>query len=97
MASLQGMNIDALEQSVLVIVRMVSYLPDSGSFMMKSKAIVLNGQAFSVGVMGNKGGWLGWVLLRMESATSHIQRIPSPSSPKAAPKLKYSHMVESTL
>ena len=33
----------------------------------------------------------------MESATSHIQRIPSPSPPKAAPKLKYSHVVESTL
>jgi len=29
--------------------------------------------------------------------TLRIQRIPSPSSPKAAPKLKYSHMVESTL
>ena len=62
MASLQGMNIDALEQSVLVIVRMVSYLLDSGSFVIKSKAIVSNGQAFSAGVMGNKGGWLGWVL-----------------------------------
>jgi len=37
------------------------------------------------------------LLSRMESATSRIQRIPSPSSPKAAPKLKYSHMVESTL
>jgi len=34
---------------------------------------------------------------RMESATSRIQRIPSPSPPKAAPKLKYSHVVESTL
>ena len=32
----------------------------------------------------------------MESATSRIQRIPSPSSPKAAPKLKYSHVVGST-
>jgi len=62
MASLQGMNTDALEQSVLVIMRMVSYPPDSGSFVMKSKAIVSNGRAFSVGVMGNKGGWLGWVL-----------------------------------
>jgi len=41
---------------------MVSYLPDGGSFVMKSKVIVLNGQVFSVGVMGNKGGWLGWVL-----------------------------------
>jgi len=39
-----------------------------------------------------------WVYLsRTESATSHIQRIPNPSSPKAAPKLKYSHVVESTL
>ena len=56
------MNTDALEQSVSVIMRMVSCLPDSGSFVMKSKAIVLNGQAFSIGVMGNKGGWLGWVL-----------------------------------
>jgi len=36
-------------------------------------------------------------LLRTESATSRIQRIPSPSSPKAAPKLKYSYVVESTL
>jgi len=34
---------------------------------------------------------------RTESMTSRIQRIPSPSPPKAAPKLKYSHMVESTL
>jgi len=37
------------------------------------------------------------LLLRTESATSRIQRIPSPSSPKATPKLKYSHVVESTL
>ena len=37
------------------------------------------------------------ILSRTESATSCIQRIPSPSSPKAAPKLKYSHVVESTL
>jgi len=62
MASLQGINTDALEQSVSVIVRMVSYPPDSGSFVMKSKVIVSNGRAFSVGMMGNKGGWLGWVL-----------------------------------
>jgi len=37
------------------------------------------------------------ILSRTESATSRIQRIPSPSSPKAAPKLKYSHVVKSTL
>jgi len=36
-------------------------------------------------------------LSRTESATSCIQRIPSPSPPKAAPKLKYSHVVGSTL
>jgi len=53
---------NALEQSVSVIMRMVSCPPDSGSFVIKSRAIVLNGQAFSVGMMGNKGGWLGWVL-----------------------------------
>jgi len=34
---------------------------------------------------------------RTESATSCTQVIPSSSPPKAAPKLKYSHMVESTL
>ena len=37
------------------------------------------------------------LMSRMESTTSCIQRIPSPSPPKAAPKLKYSHVVESTL
>jgi len=36
-------------------------------------------------------------LSRMESATSCIQRIPSPSPPKTTPKLKYSYVVESTL
>jgi len=35
-------------------------------------------------------------LSRTESATLRIQRIPSPSPPKAAPKLKYSHVVGST-
>jgi len=37
------------------------------------------------------------ILSRMESATSCIQGIPSPSPSKATPKLKYSYMVESTL
>jgi len=41
--------------------------------------------------------FVGLSLLRTESATSCIQRTPSPSSPKAAPKLKYSHVVGSTL
>ena len=54
--SLHGRNIDALEQSVLVIIRMVSYPPDGGSFVMKSSAMVSNGHAFSMGEMGNRGG-----------------------------------------
>jgi len=37
------------------------------------------------------------ILSRTESVTLCIQRIPNPSPPKAAPKPKYSHMVESTL
>jgi len=46
---------------------------------------------------GDGRGVAGMSLVsRTESATSCIQRIPSPSSSKAAPKLKYSHMVGST-
>jgi len=55
-ASLQGIKTDAFEQSVLVIMRMVSYPPDKGSLVIKSMATVLKGQAFSVGVIGNIGG-----------------------------------------
>ena len=47
---------DALEQSVSMMVRIVSYPPDGGNFVMKSRAIVLKGRAFSVGEMGNNGG-----------------------------------------
>ena len=54
---------DALEQSVSVMVRIVSYPPDGGSFVMKSRAIVLKGRAFSVGEMGNNGGWTGFRLI----------------------------------
>ena len=42
-----------------VMVRIVSYPPDGGNFVMKSSAIVLKGCAFSVGVMGKSGGWVG--------------------------------------
>jgi hypothetical protein len=35
-----GNNSDAFEQSWSVIVKMVSYLSDTGSFVMKSSAIV---------------------------------------------------------
>jgi len=53
---------DALEQSVSVIMRMVSKPPDCGSLVMKSIAMVSKGRALSAGVMGNMGGWVGWVL-----------------------------------
>ena len=56
--SLHGTKMDALVQSVSVMVRMVSYPPDTGSFVMKSMAIVLKGRAFSTGVIGDSGGWL---------------------------------------
>ena len=48
------------------------------------------------GIINNKAGGAAGVS-RTESVTSCIQRIPSPSSPKPAPKPKYSHMEESTL
>jgi len=47
---------DAFEQSVSVIVRMVLYPPESGSLVIKSIATVSKGRAFSVGVIGNIGG-----------------------------------------
>jgi len=56
------MKIDTLEQSVSVIVRMVLKPPDCGSLVMKSIATVSKGRVLSVGVMGNIGGWVGWVL-----------------------------------
>ena len=59
MASLQGRNIDALLQSVSVIVRIVLWPPEGGSFVIKSMAIVSKGQAFLTGVIGDSGGWLG--------------------------------------
>ena len=53
------MKIDAFEQSVSVIVRIVLYPPESGSLVMKSIATVSKGRAFSVGVIGKIGGWVG--------------------------------------
>jgi len=50
---------DAFEQSVSVIVRIVSYPPDRGNLVMKSIVTVSKGQAFSVGVIGNIGGSAG--------------------------------------
>jgi len=53
---------DAFEQLVSVIMRMVSKPPDCGSLVMKSIVMVSKGHALSAGVMGNMGGWVGWVL-----------------------------------
>jgi len=36
--------------------------PDCGSLVMKSIATVSKGHALSAGVIGNIGGWVGWVL-----------------------------------
>ena len=63
MVSLQGRKIDAFKQSVSVIVRMVLYPPESGSLVIKSSAMVSNGRVFSMGEMGNKGGWEGLRLI----------------------------------
>src|ERR1700744_6256139 len=60
----------ALLQSWSVIVRMVSYLPDFGSFVMKSIAIVWNGSPFT-GAMGNIGGFKGWVLILLALQAAH--------------------------
>jgi len=56
------MKIGTLEQLVSMIVRIVSKPPDCGSLVMKSIAIVSKGCVLSAGVMGNIGGWVGWVL-----------------------------------
>ena len=61
MVSLQGIKTDALEQSVSVMVRIVSNPPEGGNLVMKSMAIVSNGRAFSAGVIGNSGGRVGFV------------------------------------
>jgi len=53
---------DTLEQSVSMIVRIVSKPPDCGSLVMKSIVTVSKGHALSAGVIGNIGGWVGWVL-----------------------------------
>jgi hypothetical protein len=59
----QGRKMDAFEQSVSVMVRIVLYPPDGGNFVMKSSAIVSNGHAFSAGVIGKSGGWIGLQLI----------------------------------
>jgi hypothetical protein len=54
------MNIAALLQSWSVTVKSVSYLPDFGSFVMKSIATVWNSKVCS-GVIGKIAGFCGFV------------------------------------
>ena len=56
MVSLQGIKIDALEK-VSVMVSIVLYVLDSGSFTMKSSAIDSKGSVKVSGVMGKMGGF----------------------------------------
>ena len=58
--SLQGMNIKAFEK-VSVMVRMVLYVFESGSFTMKSIAIDVKGRVNALDEMGYGGG--GFILL----------------------------------
>ena len=61
MVSLQGIAISILVQLWSVIVRMESNPADSSNFTIKSIAIVWNGSAPVVGVMGDKGAFQGCV------------------------------------
>ena len=53
---LHGRNIDALVQLWSVMVRMLLYPYDGGSFMMRSTTIFLNGVAMLFVVIGYIGG-----------------------------------------
>ena len=58
-SSSQGININPLEQSWSVIVRMESYPFASGSFVMKLMATTLNGVASSLANIGCNGARVG--------------------------------------
>ena len=55
--SLQGMNMDALEQLWSVIVSIVLYVEEGGCFVMKLSVMVLKGFACGFVVMGKSGGF----------------------------------------
>ena len=59
--SLHGIKMAAFVQSWSVTVRIVSYPLDVGSLMIKSKAMVWNGNALGIGNMGCTAGHVGWV------------------------------------
>ncbi len=55
--SLQGMKIEAFEQSWSVMVRILSYPCERGSLMIRSIVMISNGKAVCVVVMGEMGGF----------------------------------------
>jgi hypothetical protein len=61
-SSTQGMKIVAFEQSWSVTVSMESYPCDTGSLVMKSRAIVSNGIAYGLAHMGSNGALVGRLL-----------------------------------
>jgi len=67
---------DALEQLVSMIVRMVSKPPDCGSLVIKSIAMDSKGHALSAGVIGNMGGWVGYSKWRTEQIDKITWSIP---------------------
>ena len=62
MSSVQGMNCAILVQSWSVIVKIESYPWDTGSFVIKLRAMVSNGRASGFGYMGLSGAFVGRVL-----------------------------------
>src|SRR5580693_7558631 len=58
-SSMQGMKMVAFEQSWSVTMSMESYPCDTGSFVMKSTATVLNGVASGLAHMGSNGALVG--------------------------------------
>ena len=86
--SLQGIAISILVQSWSVMVKIESCPADSGSFTIKSIAIVWNGNAPVVGVIGFKGAFRGcmltlfcwhWVHPLTYSCTSFVTSEPDAS------------------
>src|SRR6266702_303482 len=63
MLFLQGMNIAAFVQSWSVMVSIESYPCEIGSLVTKSRAIVSNGIASDLGNMGDRGAFVGRVLI----------------------------------
>ena len=60
MVSLQGRKIAALVQLWSVIIKIVSCPLDSGSFTMKSIAMVWKGRVSGSAVIRFRGGWFGF-------------------------------------